>query len=241
MKRTPLLLAAALAAGLAGADWPGFRGPDRTDISKETGLLKAWPRGGPRLLWTFDRAGIGYSGPSVVGDRLYIMGGDERKEYLFALDVKTGTEVWTAEVGPFYDNAWGGGPRGTPTVDGDRVYALGARGNLVGVNASSGEKLWSKSYTDDLGGARPSWGFTESPLVDGDKLLCTPGGPKGTLAALDKKTGEVIWRSKGWTEPAAYPSVVLGHAGGVRQYVQMTDRSMEGVDASTGRLRRSPA
>jgi outer membrane protein assembly factor BamB len=237
MKLPALLLTAALAAGVAvAADWPQFRGPDRTDVSRETGLLRSWPPGGPKLLWTFDKTGIGYSGPSVVGDRLYLMGGDETKEYLFALDVRTGKKVWTAEVGPFYENNWGGGPRGTPTVDGDRVYALGGRGDLICVKASSGEKLWSKNYTRDLGGPLPTWGFTESPLVDGDQLLCTPGGAGGTVAALDKTSGKLLWRSKGWTDRAAYPSVVISNAGGVRQYVQMTERSVAGVEAKSGRV-----
>jgi outer membrane protein assembly factor BamB len=188
MKRATLLAILFSCAAFA-ADWPGWRGPNRTGISKEKGLLASWPKAGPKLLWTLDEAGIGYGGPAVVGDRLYLLGGDERNEQLHAIDVKTGKKAWTAEVGAFYDNDWGGGPRSTPTVDGDRVYALGGQGVVVCVAAGSGKKLWSKDLRRDLSGGIPNWGYSESPLIDGDRLICTPGGRQGTLAALDKKTG----------------------------------------------------
>jgi outer membrane protein assembly factor BamB len=217
-------------------DWPQFRGPDRSGVSKETGLLKTWPKEGPKLLWTFDKAGFGYSGPAVVGDRLYIMGGDKEKEYLHAHEAKTGKRLWSVEIGAFFNNAWGGGPRGTPTVEGDFVYALGGRGDLICVRADKGTKAWSKSLVRDLGGSIPNWGYTESPLVDGDNVICTPGGPRGTLAALEKKSGKVVWRSTGWKDLPTYPSVVVSTANKTRQYVQMTAKSVAGVDAKTGKL-----
>jgi outer membrane protein assembly factor BamB len=218
------------------ADWPQWRGPDRSDVAQETGLLKDWPKSGPKLLWTFTDAGTGMAGFAVVGDRLFTMGADDKSEYVFALDLKTHKKAWSTEIGPRFINGWCDGPRGTPTVDGDLLYALGGQGNLICVKTTSGEKVWEKSYTRDLGGNLPMWGFTESPLVDGDRLICTPGGSRGTLAALDKKTGEVIWRSKEITDGAEYASVVPAEIGGVRQYVQMTVANVFGVDARDGRL-----
>jgi outer membrane protein assembly factor BamB len=216
-------------------DWPQWRGPDRSDVSKETGLLKSWPQGGPRLLWTYREAGVGYSGPAIVGDRLYSMGADDDNEYVFALDVKNGQKLWSCEIGKRFKNGYGDGPRGTPTVDGDKIYALGGQGNLVCVDAKSGKKRWSLSMDKDLDGQMMSgWGYSESPLADGDKLICTPGGKKGTLAALDKKTGKVIWRSE-VKRPAAYSSVVVAEIGGVRQYIQLTSNGVLAVSAKDGK------
>jgi outer membrane protein assembly factor BamB len=217
-------------------DWPQWRGPDRTDVSKETGLLQDWPAGGPKLLWTCDEAGTGFSGPSVVGDRLFSMGADEQTEYVFCLDVKNGKKLWSAPAGPRLENGWGDGPRCTPTVDGNRVYALAGKGNLVCLGLSKGDKAWEKNLPKDLGGGVPGWGYCESPLVDGDKVVVTPGGAKGTVAALDKKSGDVLWRSKGFTDGAHYSSLVIGNAGGIKQYVQMTGMSVAGVAADDGRL-----
>ncbi len=208
------------------ADWPQWRGPDRSGVSKESGLLKDWPKAGPKLLWTYRNAGLGYSCPAVVGDRLYTLGAIGEVEYLIALDIKgkQPREVWKAKLGPiftFKDNAWGDGPRSTPTVSGKLVYALGGRGELVCADTTSGKVVWRKNLVKDLGGEMMTeWGYSESPLVDGDKLIVTPGGPKGTLAALNAKTGAVIWRSKGLKNKAPYSSVMVSEAGGVRQYVQ---------------------
>ena len=237
--RPLLLLAAWVSAAVAAraADWPQWRGPDRDDVSKESGLLKTWPDGGPKLLWTFRNAGAGYSGPAVVEATLYSMGADSRAEFLYALDTISLKKAWSAEIGPVFCDGHGDGPRGTPTVDGDFVYGLGAQGELVCVDAAGGGVVWRKNLKTDLGGEMWSeWGYSESPLVDGDLVVCTPGGKNGTMAALDKKTGEVRWRSKDWTDKAAYSSVVAAEVGGVRQYVQMTGESVAGVAADDGRL-----
>ena len=240
----PVLLAALLAVPVARADdWPQWRGPERTEISKEKGLLKDWPRGGPQLLWTYSDAGNAYSGPAVVGNRLYTMGAEDGNEVVLALDVSaditkgTGKKVWSSKVGSFFRNNWGSGPRGTPTIDGDRLYAIGGQGELVCLNVADGKKVWSKNLKTDLGGQMMSgWGYAESPLIDGDRLLCSPGGSKGTLAALNKKTGEVIWRSKGLTDPAAYSSIIVGEVGGIRMYINMTREGVVGVAADDGRF-----
>jgi outer membrane protein assembly factor BamB len=223
-------------------DWPQWRGPDRTDVSKEIGLLKSWPKDGPKLLWTFDKAGVGFSGPAVVGDRLYTMGGREDTSYLFAIDIKTDKEIWSCPIGKTYRNSYGDGPRGTPTVDGELIYALDGQGELLCVEAAKGTKRWSVNLEKDFHGEMMSgWGYSESVLVDGDQVVCCPGGKDGTLAALDKKTGKIKWRSKELTDKATYSSLVIGEIGGVRQYVQLTHKSASdggivGVAAKDGKL-----
>jgi outer membrane protein assembly factor BamB len=234
--RCPLAVVLVLSFFALAADWPQFRGPDRTDVSQETGLLKQWPKDGPKLLWTFENAGIGFSGPAIVGDRLYTMGARGADEFVFALDAKTGKELWSLKVGPLYTNGWGDGPRATPTVDGDVLYALGANGDLVCAESATGKKRWQVHYVNDLGGRVPDWGFCESVLIDGNHVICTPGGDKGTLAALDKKTGKTVWRSADLKDGAAYSSIIAVEVGGLRQYVQMTDGGVVGVAAKDGRL-----
>ncbi len=200
-------------------------------------MLASWPEGGPKLLWTFKDAGIGFAGIAVVGDRLYTMGAIEGSEQLYAIDLNTQKQVWSVEVGKMFNNAWGDGPRGTPTVAGDLVFAIGGQGNLICANAKTGQKVWMKGLKTDLGGSQMSgWGYTESPLVDGDLVVATPGGNKGAVAAFDKKSGELKWRSVEFTDPAAYSSLVVSEAGGVRQYVQMTGQSVAGVAAKDGKL-----
>jgi outer membrane protein assembly factor BamB len=244
MKTSTLFSAACLVTltGLAAAaDWPQWQGPDRSNVSRETGLLKSWPKEGPRLLWTFANAGMGYTAPAIVGDRLYSMGARQDKEYLFAVDVKTGRQLWSCEIGPVSDDRGairqGNGPRGTPAVAGGLVYGLGSQGTLVCARADDGSRVWQQSLPKDLEGTRIGWwGWGESPLLDSGRVVCMPGGPKGTVAALDPKSGAVLWRSKGFTDEAGYASLVVSEAGGVRQYVVMTGASVAGVAAADGRL-----
>jgi outer membrane protein assembly factor BamB len=256
MKRAAVLTSATclLLASLAVADdWPQWQGPNRDNISKETGLLKNWPEGGPPLLWTFSNAGLGYSSPAVVGDRLYLTGARADGEYVFALDLKVAPgspakELWAVKVGKtftFKGNAWGEGPRISPTVAGDLLFALGGYGDLVCVEAGTGKEKWRKNLPQDLGaevnpiGGGPEklgWGFSWAPLVDGDRLVCFPGGPQGTLAALDKNSGSVLWRSTEVTDQASYSSPIAAEVDGVRQYLVMTNEWVLGVDAKTGKL-----
>jgi outer membrane protein assembly factor BamB len=237
MKRTlPVAGVLLFAAVAAAADWPQWRGPDRDDVSKESGLLKSWPEGGPKLVWTSEDAGIGYSGPAIVGDRVYILGGDGEQDLAIALGAASGKKVWSAPIGPFVRNNYGSGTRSTPTVEGDFLYALGAAGQLHCLKTADGSAVWSVDLVKDLGGSKPNWNYSESPLVDGDQVVCSPGGGKGTLAALDKKTGKVRWRSTGLTDAAGYSSIVPDEVGGVRQYVQQTMKGVAGVAAKDGRL-----
>ncbi len=182
--------------GNAGAaEWLRWRGADISDHSPDKGLLKQWPAGGPQQLWVYRDAGLGYSGPAISGGKLFTMGARDAAIFLIALDAGTGKETWSKQIGVYFKNNWGDGPRGTPTVDGDRVYALGARGKLVCVKTDDGSILWEADMVKDLGGKVPGWGYCESPLVDGDQVICTPGGGKGAIAALDKMTGKKIWQS----------------------------------------------
>ncbi len=219
----------------AGLDWPQWRGPDRTDVSKETGLLKSWPEGGPKRVWLFENAGSGYSGPAIVKGKLFTLGTRDDNEILLILDAVTGKEIGIVKLGPVLDNDWGNGPRGTPSVDDDRVYALSGRGNLVCIQIADRKVLWQVTMKS-LGGEIPKWGYTESVTVDGNKVLCTPGGAKGTMAALDKLTGKVIWQSKDFTEPAHYSSIVPAKINGVAQYVQRTEKNVIGIKADDGNL-----
>jgi outer membrane protein assembly factor BamB len=229
------------AVRLPAEDWPQWRGPLRNGISREKGLLQEWPKEGPKLAWQSQVCGSGYSTPAVVGDRLYLLGNEGLdNEFVRALTVKDGKPVWTTKVGkvgnpdqqPKFPAA-----RSTPTVDGERLFALGSDGDLVCLETASGKVRWQKSLRADFGGKPGTWAYSESPLVDGDTLVCTPGGSEATLLALNKTTGEVIWKCAvpGGSD-AAYASAIVIEAGGVRQYVQMIHKGLVGVAAKTGAL-----
>lgn len=230
-----LTLATSLPLAARAADWPQWRGADRSGISAETGLLKKWPAAGPKRVWLYDKAGAGYSAPAIVGGKFYTLGTRDGNEILLVLDANTGKELLAAKLGPVHDDNRGDGPRGTPSVDGDRVYALTGPGHLVCVNATSGTVLW-KVTMRELGGSVPNWGFSESPLVDGDQVVCTPGGSKGALAAFDKMTGKLKWQSKEFTDPAHYSSIVPATINGAAHYVQRTEKSVVGIEPRSGKL-----
>lgn len=236
----PLLAAAAIFSltapgSLRAADWLQWRGPGREDHSPDKGLLKQWPKEGPKRVWLFEDAGLGYGGYSVSGNRLFTVGlrGDE--EYLIAVDTASGKELWSAKIGQRYSNGWGDGPRMTPTVDGDRVYAIGGRGLLVCAGSADGRIQWQKSLVADLGGVLQDWGYTESPLIHGDRIFCTPGGSQGTMAALNKRTGDVLWRTTGLTDNAQYASPILMDRNGRTEVVQLVMKKVFGVDPETGK------
>ncbi len=234
---TRLGLAALLlttAPAVHAEDWPAWRGAHRDDHSAATGLLKTWPSEGPKLAWIFKNAGIGYSGPAIVGGKLYTLAAREDAEQVLCLDAETGAELWAAEIGPVLQNDWGNGPRATPSVDGAYVYAMSAKGHLNCISLADHKVLWKKKMEEDLGGKLPGWGYTESVLVDGDQVICTPGGAKGALAALDAKTGAVRWQSKELAEEAWYSSPVVATIQGKKQYVQMVHGNVAGIDASNG-------
>jgi outer membrane protein assembly factor BamB len=219
-----LFLAAALLCGAAQpafaqpksepGDWPGWRGADRTGVSKETGLLKEWPEVGPKLAWKIRGLGDGFSTPSVAGGKIFVMGTKGRDEYVIALSVKDGERLWATQIGS--EAGMFPGPRSTPTVDGDLVYALSSDGKLACVTADKGEVKWKKSLRTDFGGKNPMFAYSESPLIDGDVLVCTPGGDDATLVGLDKKTGEMKWKApvKGLPAPKSSGGFGPGGPGG---------------------------
>lgn len=219
-------------------DWPQWRGPKRDGISAETGLSSQWPSNGPPGLWVAHGLGRGYSSVAVVGNRIYTMGDGNDGSYVHALDGSArGKVLWSTRVGKPEGGSGYPGPRTTPTVDGEVLYAMNQWGDLVCLQTSDGKEVWRKALKEELGGRMMSgWGYSESVLVDGNKVICTPGGTNGTLAALDKKTGAVLWRSTEWRERAAYSSPIVVEMGGVRQYIQFTDASVAGVAAADGKL-----
>jgi len=218
----------------ANFDWPQWHGPDRTDVSKETGLLKKWPAEGPKRVWLYENAGNGYSGPAIANGKYFTIGTRDNNECVLALDANTGKELWVAKIGAKLDNDWGSGPRGTPAVDGDRIYALSGKGDLACINVADGKVVWTASM-NALGGKTPDWGYTESVLVDGDKVICTPGGSKGALAAFNKADGKVIWRSTDFTDDAQYASIIPADINGQRQYIQLTMKHLVGISAKDGK------
>ncbi len=215
-------------AWASAADWPQWRGPKRDALCTETGLLKEWPKDGPPLLWTANGLGTGYSSVSIVGTTLYTMGDLQKDgaklQYIIAIDLGTQKPLWTAKVGPPHSD----GPRCQPTADGALVYAIGTSGDVVCVEAATGKEVWHKHLQKDLGGGgNPGWAFSESPLIDGDHLICTPGGLDAALAALDKKTGDTVWKAplpasaRRGSVHAEYSSPVVAEVGGVRQYLTL--------------------
>jgi outer membrane protein assembly factor BamB len=226
-------------AKAAPGSWPGWRGPERTGVSTETGLLKQWPPDGPPLLWKVTGLGGGYSTPSVAGGRLFVMGSQGNEEFLMALDIKDGHKLWSVKVGLVGENTGPNypGPRATPTVDGGALYTLGSDGDLICADAATGKILWHKHLVKDFQGKRGTWAYAESPLIDGDVLVCTPGGDTATMAALDKRTGEVRWKMvRPDYNGAAYASAIVAEAGNVRQYIQLIGPGLMGVSARDGRL-----
>lgn len=233
-----LCLCLSVVSANPSADWPQWRGPKRDGISQESGLLKQWPAAGPKLLWQVNDIGDGYSTPAVVGARLYVMSNRGfENEFVQALSTEDGKPLWTTRVGNvgnpldlLYAKA-----RSTPTLDGELLYALGSDGDLVCLETASGKLRWQKSLRKEFGGKPGAWAYAESPLVDGEVLVVTPGGTQATMVALNKKTGAVIWKSViAEGEHAAYASAIVIQAAGRKQYVQFLSKAIVGVDAKTG-------
>jgi outer membrane protein assembly factor BamB len=224
----------------AADDWPQWRGPKRDGMSAETGLLKEWPKQGPRLLWQLKDIGSGYSTPAVVGARLYVQSNTGMEsEFVQALDIKSGAHLWSAKLGKVGANQGPQypGARSTPTVDGELLFALGSDGDLACLEAATGKVRWQKNLRTAFNGVPGKWAYAESPLIDGDTLVCTPGGKDATLVALNKNSGEVIWicAVPGGDE-AAYASIITMQVGGNKEYVQFLQNGLVGVDAKSGKF-----
>ena len=242
-----LLLASGTSTTVAADDWPQWRGPNRDGKSASTGLLSTWPEGGPQLAWQADGLGGGYSSVTVVGDSVFTLGDVDGGQHVIALTRDGGVRQWRTKIGPVWDHKYLG-PRSTPTFSEGRVYALSTEGVLVSLDAATGKLLWQRSLVEDFGGGvmqvedYGDWRFAESPLIDGDRVIVTPGAADAALVALDKRTGDEIWRAKMPTfgdrgaDGAGYSSAVISEGGGVRQIVQLLGRGVIGVEAATGRF-----
>ncbi|MCL4795098.1 MAG: PQQ-binding-like beta-propeller repeat protein [Bryobacteraceae bacterium] len=224
------------AAHAAEPDWPQWRGPRRDGVSAEAGLLTKWPADGPKRLWQANGLGTGYGSLSMAGERVYVQGGVNGRSVVHALGRADGRKLWTANLGPQGSNDRGSGPRGTPTVDADRLYVLTENGDLACLNAADGKAVWSKNILKEFGGSNPYWLLSESPLVDGERLIVTPGGRGAGMVALEKSSGKVIWKSADLNDPAGYASAIVAEVGGVRCYMNLTARAGVGVRAADGQL-----
>jgi outer membrane protein assembly factor BamB len=220
----------------ASTDWPQWRGPDRTGISKETGLLAQWPRSGPSVAWSAAMLGAGYGSVAVHGDRVYLQGMRNRQSVVSTLNRADGKPVWVRILGPAGDNDRGPGPRGTPTIDGDRLYALSETGDLACLRTSDGTVVWQRNILKDFRGENPYWLISESPLVDGNLVIVTPGGRGAGVVALDKMSGKTVWQSKELSDGAGYASPIVADVGGVRTIMTFTADAGVGVRASDGKL-----
>ncbi|MEK6334724.1 MAG: PQQ-binding-like beta-propeller repeat protein [Acidobacteriota bacterium] len=222
------------AFGQTGGEWPQWRGANRDGISKETGLLKQWPTGGPPLVWKAAGAGGGYSSFSISKGRLYTMGLRGDREYVIAFDLANGKEVWATAHGGAFRNDRGDGPRGTPTIDGEKLYALGGKGDLSSLDLKTGKVIWSVNLLSKFGGSNIRWGISESPLVLGDKVIVNAGGPGASIMALKKTDGSLIWKSQ--SDEAGYSSGIPLEIGGTTQVVFFTATRGLGLDSRDGRL-----
>jgi outer membrane protein assembly factor BamB len=224
------------------ADWTGFRGPDRDGICTETGLLQEWPTNGPPLLWRIETVGNGISSVSIAGGRLYTTGDrgskEDRAQFALAYDMDKRTELWATRIGDAYPEH---GALSTPTLDGELLYVTSTDGGIFCMRTADGAIQWRKSFSNDFGGAMMSrWRWSESPLVDGDKVICTPGASNAMVVALEKRTGATIWKcavpplGERGRDGAGYCSAIAAEIGGTRQYVQVVGRGVIGVAADSG-------
>lgn len=238
---TTLVFATALASVAAGQsspglDWPQWRGPDRNGLSQESGLLKQWPASGPPRVWSISNLGAGYGSISIKGDRIFVQGSDGRQSIVFSLNRADGKGVWSKALGPAVSNDRGPGPRGTPTVDDDRLYVLTENGDLACLKAADGTSLWQRNILRDFGARNIEWLISESPLVDRNKVIVTPGGRGAGIVALDKMSGTTIWTSGELSDEAGYASSVAADVQGVRIVMTLTAEAGVGVRESDGKL-----
>jgi outer membrane protein assembly factor BamB len=245
----------------ASFDWPQWQGPARNAMSSERGLVQQWPKDGPPLAWRIKGIGTGYSGPSIAAGRIYGISNRGDDEFVWSLSETDGKEFWAVRVASALTEGMPQGKEGTgctPTVDGERLYVLGQSGDLACLQVNDGKFIWRRNLTNDFAGRIPTWRYNESPLVDGDKVVCTPGGKEATIVALNKLTGELLWKTEvpepsggssdgpdgrrgggrpGFRESSAsYSSAIAIDFEGERQYVQFTAKTLVGVAASDGKL-----
>ncbi|MBI3049618.1 MAG: PQQ-like beta-propeller repeat protein [Acidobacteria bacterium] len=217
-------------------DWLQWRGPSRSGVSPETGLLREWPASGPPRVWSAANLGAGFGSVAVSGDRVFAQGMQKTQSVVTALNRADGKVVWMRPVGRAVDNYMGPGPRGTPTVDGNRLYVLTENGDLACLRVQDGTVVWQRNVLQEFGGRNIGWLISESPLVDGDRVIVTPGGRGAGMAALDKMTGRTVWVTKELSDPAGYASPIVADVQGVRTIMTLTGEAGVGVRAVDGRL-----
>ena len=220
----------------ATTDWPQWRGPERNGLSREVGLAREWPATGPPVLWTTTGLGAGYGTVAVAGDRVFVQSLRNGRSTVHAINAADGKYVWSKNLGPGVTNDRGSGPRGTPTMDGDRLYVLTEGGELVCLLAADATVVWQRNILRDFNGNNINWLISESPLVDGDRVIVTPGGQKAGMVALDKMSGKTIWAAEGLSDDAGYSSAVIVDIQGVRAYTTIMASAAVGVRATDGRL-----
>ena len=240
MKSLLALLLTAVLPSFA-EDWPQWRGPKRDGLSQEKNLLQEWPKDGPKLLWQVSDLGQGYSTPAVVGNRIYLMANDNMDaEFVQAHSTQDGKRLWRTRVGKVGTNVAQmnyAAARSTPTVDGSLLFALGSDGDLVCLEIEGGKIRWQKNLRSEFGGKPGDWAYAESPLVDGDAVICTPGGSQSTLLAVNKNSGKVLWPcALPEGDRASFASPIVVEMAGARQYVQLLEKGLVGVDAKTGKF-----
>ncbi len=239
MRRVTVLFALITACTLTvsaapDSDWPQWRGPNRDGVSTETGLLQQWPAGGPPVAWTATGLGQGYGSVALRGDRIYVQGTIGSSSAVFALRRTDGRQLWVRPLGKTLDQDRGGGPRGTPTVDGDVLFALSEAGDLACLRTADGSVAWTRNILSEFGGSNPSWLISESPLIDGPHVIVTPGGRGAGMIALEKTTGKTVWAAADLHDAAGYSSAVAADVQGVRMYITLTSQAAVGVRASDG-------
>ncbi|MDO4586743.1 MAG: PQQ-like beta-propeller repeat protein [Planctomycetia bacterium] len=234
-----MFLTISLFSTVSAADWNQWKGPNRDGKSTETGLNTDWSKQLPKLLWTAEGLGNGFSNLSFFNDKMFTMGDFNEKTYIIALNREDAKLLWKTEIGiGGMPGGYGIGPKCTPTTDGNYVYALSQNGVIACVDFETGKLIWKKDFIKDFNGKMMSqWGFAESPLLDDDWIICCPGSEQnGTMFALDKKTGNVVWKTKELTNPASYASVSVINIDGVRQYLIITDKILAGINCQDGSL-----
>lgn len=237
MRRIAFALAPMIYTLAVADDWPGWRGADRTGVSTEKGLLKKWPKDGPKQEWKATGIGEGYSTPSVADGKIFVAGAKGNKEYVFALKLEDGSHLWKRELGSTTSGGGYPGPRSTPTIDGDLLYVLSSAGDLVCMSVNDGKTKWSKNLKKDFNGSPGGWAYAESPLVDGERVVVTPGGRKASMVGLNKKTGKQVWKSEiPDAGSAGYSSILPIEVGKSKQYVTFLSNALVGVDAKSGKL-----
>ena len=221
-------------------DWPQWQGPDRTNLSKETGLLTQWPVSGPARIWSISSVGAGYGSVAVAGDRIFVQGaagtGGRQQSALYVLNRADGRGIWSKAIGAAGNNDRGPGPRGTPTVDGDRVYVLTENGDLACLKVQDGTAVWQRNILREFRGRNIGWLISESPLVDGNHVIVSPGGRGAGMVALDKMTGATVWQASELNDEAGYASPIVADVQGVRTVMTLTSGAGVGVRRSDGKL-----